>query len=267
MINILGIYEQIKHQKQNDKEFMEDYLKVFFKFSQHKIQAIKSLESKYITATAQFMELIGIQSIESIIDVADENLQCSMSNFAINYKNQDRRVVKSRKMLTTLEIQEFAINTGLYIFCRKPIINPNTNNVLGICITAKPFIVNNLLEVVFNIYRPQQPQSKFLTQYICPRITLGKKQLDVLFCLYIGIKEYKAIANLISLVTGENYTEHLVRAAIKPLYLKFQVNSCDQLIEEVIKHKLYRYFPSTFIKLGSYEITKLPVTVAPMIRH
>lgn len=275
MKNYLNICEKIIKFQVDDDAYIEEYIKSFYSICYNKIGAIKDVDSKYIMATNNFVALVGLNSIGSIIHLTDIQLPCSMANYSKKYKEQDEMIIKYKSSQSYIEIQEFATGIGVYKFTKSPIINPKTNNILGVLINVEPFQVTNMMDVMLEMHTKRRNVPLNTNSFGCNKanISLGPKQTEVLFCLSLGIKEDKYIADFIKKVLNIEYGIVHIRDIVRDLLAKFNVCKREELLEEIVKQKLHTSFPLHFLKFGSHyirdatsSIKEIKKTTNPTIR-
>ena len=259
MKNYLSIFEEVINCSVDDDAYMESYVRGCYSIYSNKIGAIKDINSNFIMATNGFAELVGLKSISAIINLTDQQLPGSLSKYAKEFKRQDELIVKQRLPQSFIEIQEFGTGIGVYRSTKSPIINPKTNNVIGILLSVEPFQVTSMMDIMLEMHtkkRNSTQQSNANTfVYNKTNISLGPKQAEILFCLSLGIKEDKYIAEFIRKVLNVEYDIVNIKSNLKVLMSKFNVYSRDQLLEKIVSQKLHTLLPLHFLKFGSYYIS------------
>ena len=79
-----------------------------------------------------------------------------------------------------------------------------------------------------------------------------------MFCLSLGIKEDKYIAEFIRKVLNIEYDVVNIKSTLKVLMAKFNAFSRDQLLEKIVSQKLHTLLPLHFLKFGSHYISDAP---------
>jgi len=101
---------------------------------------------------------------------------------------------------------------------------------------------------------PIKLKSNSINKDLQNQITLGEKQMEVLFCLALGLQDDKSIAGFISKVRNTICNPVSIKRCVQVLFKKFDVQSRDSLIDFIISEKIYAKIPNNFIKKGSYII-------------
>jgi DNA-binding CsgD family transcriptional regulator len=183
---------------------------------------------------------------------------------AININNRDltevqttvRAIIRKQdeEIKDSLEERMFLfidIYTRIGLVRKRPIINPSTNNFVGIVGAIKPFSMPNFLSLIYKMHGidfglNNKEQSKRL------KFKLTERQHMVLF-LYLNKYSNTEISFIISLITNKMSVSR-VNDHLENLKYLFQVNSKEQLIEKAISLQYHLLVPRKFLKVGSYPL-------------
>lgn len=248
MLNFLQIWNNQKSKQLPDKKFLEEFVLAFYEIFANEMASIKNNQSQYIATTTGFANLIGV-SVQDIISKTDAEIPSKFSKYAELFYEYDRAVERLKKSMSFLDINEYANSTCAYVFNKKPVINPHTNNVLGVLYYVQQYKVTNLLNMLRKMHNP-----KSKTYHVGSPIKLGTKQSEVLFCILLGVKGDKVIANFINEIKGSGYTQQTVSNAIKELYKKFDTNDRYSLLQQAIAQNFHLQIPKSLVKYGRYVL-------------
>lgn len=129
---------------------------------------------------------------------------------------------------------------------KKPIISPSSGKVIAVIDELKEFSINYGITQFIKLmnYTSGSATAKQISQ----PIVLTKREKEILFLLSLG-KSPKNIAEFISKIENKILTPATVTATInKHLYLKFNVNSTSELIEQAVLLDLLDNIPGSFIR-------------------
>lgn len=255
-IDYIQILANHKKDSLADHQFLKSYLESFYKIYAHEIAYIKNIDSKYVGATSSFAKLVGVKPLDIIMST-DFQLPC-ISNHAEFYNNYDKIIWNQKKQMTFLDINEWATGTDMYIFHKKPIINPYSGNVVGIFCYGEKYKNNNLLKTFLDMHRTHHKKHYHIYDTSTTKINLGAIQSEILFCMLLGFKEDKIITQFINNIKNSSYTKVTVNNAMKELFKKFNTNSRDKLIQLAFSENYHLNIPKTFVKYGSYLIDMAP---------
>lgn len=159
------------------------------------------------------------------------------------------QLLQDRKMQTSFYFYSKYEEIHNYQVCKRALINPATNNVVGILI--------NSVKVTLNAHR------KFILQEFSG-LTTGQRDLfnqslsilqkQIIFCLLIGINNRKEIANTLSLTTGNHISENQIKNSLQVLYHSFKCSSVSQLVNLVLIGQIPFEIPANTFPPGNYLI-------------
>ncbi|AUR52959.1 helix-turn-helix transcriptional regulator [Aquella oligotrophica] len=134
---------------------------------------------------------------------------------------------------------------------KSPIINPSTNNFVGILGSAQSFMLPNVLDIIYKINGVNfglinKEQSKPLKYELTPR------QHMILF-FYLNKYSYSEVSIIMSTL-GYKISAGRVNNHLENLKYIFAVKTKEQLIEKAISLKYHLFIPRQLLKVGSYEL-------------
>jgi len=235
----------------SDQEFFEFYCKaanVTFNNGENEVIFIKNaiLEFSYLSPSyLKNLDPNGIIKLDQ-----DNRILTSSDDFHLQ-----RAIKQDLEIKETLTAQDFIyidIYNRVGLIHKRPIINPATNNFVGIIGTVRPFYMPNILSLIYKIHdvtigmlnsSKAQP----------PKYQITDRQQMVLF-LYLNKFSNTEIATIISLVS-EKISKNRVNDHLQNLKYIFNVTTKEQLIEKAISLNYHRLIPRGFLKPGSYPIT------------
>lgn len=255
MLDFLQIWNNQKRKQLPDKEFLEEFVLAFYEIFFNEMASIKNNKSQYIATTTSFANLIGV-AVQDIILKTDAEIPSKFSKYADLFYEYDRAVEQLKKPISFLDINEYFNSIGAYVFHKKPVINPHTNNVLGVLYYVEQYKVTNLLNMLRKMHNP-----KSKIDHVGRPVKLGTKQSEVLFCILLGIKGDKVIAHFINEIKGSCYTQQTVSNAVKELYKKFDTNDRYSLLQQAIAQNFHLQIPISLVKYGRYVLERSVIDI------
>ncbi len=191
-----------------------------------------------------------------------------LSQEALGKKIKDIKIV-SQAMCKEIETQELnIIATGKsedhlfhftygkqytsYIMRKWPLINPATNDIVGILILATKFDVLQSRRLFLNymlrkVYKAQQASDMRLTE----------QQRQIVACLLLGFHSRKEIALLLSGITNTYHSEIRIRSELHTLYQQLNCNNIGELLNLIaVAEGMQLNIPGVIVPDGSLKIEK-----------
>ena len=148
----------------------------------------------------------------------------------------------SPEVLDEIEMQELSIiankqfkstifnytNSGIYknyLMYKRPLINPSTNNVVGILIFSvifDPMIVRKFVNK-FILPKPKAIQHTYNVQ-------LTEQQHFIITCLLLGFHSRKEIASILGNATNKIYSEDQIKDVLRVLYRKLNCENTNDIV-------------------------------------
>lgn len=249
---LLGIGNQFL----SDEEYLEQKILSIYRFKSDTVCGIKDHDSVYIASSNASAKLLGFCEVKKIVGKKDEDIPCKLARDAEIFFMQDREIEQTRSTRHYLNTYEY-FSGVLPLKCSKtPIINPATNNVLGVYYEGNQLLINNILQIIFDLHGNRFGYYSSLYLGNNPKqFNLTNREQEVLYCICLGFSTRKAIANLLSYIHNrEIRVNTIVDEVFKGLYRKLPCKSTAQLLEFAVANKLYLHIPKQFIPLGTFEM-------------
>lgn len=172
-------------------------------------------------------------------------IQKYTDEIALKQDTQIKNTLKGRSYLYV------DIYDRIGIIRKRPIINPDTNNFVGILGLVKPYTMPNILATIYKInginFGLVNKTAKNPLRY-----ELNEKQNMVLF-LYVNKYSNAEISEILTIL-GHKMSKTRVNDHLESLKFIFHVKTKEQLIEKAIALDYHLLIPRKFLKIGSYEI-------------
>jgi hypothetical protein len=242
----------------SDIEYFERTIIDMYRFNSNKICIIKDPNSVYAAVSPVFANMIGC-SIETALNKKDEEIPYrNVAELAETFYKQDREVIKSKTSKHMLDVINY--NTGLAILkvVKKPIINPATDNVLGVFYSATEFKVNTVLSTILSLYGSRFGQDHsgidISPSEVLNNSNLSELEFDILYCICLGINTTGSITQLLSCIYNSVIDDTQIDKVFKSLYEKLSCSNHLQLLEIAIANKLHLKLPRKLLPFGSFDL-------------
>lgn len=247
----------------NDKDYFLKYKQSFemiFLSNTDDCAFIKDSNLKYQAITLKQMKMFGLKSSKEILgktfaDIAKHCLFCDEKLIAQLIK-QDLLIQQTKKRKIYLEILYYNGDSKIYVHYKNPIINPDTNNCVGIRGQMNNLILPHIIKFLFKMHgaknllivHKNNSKKNFFEEY-----PLTSSQRMVLF-LALNNYSYSEIAILLN-EFGHQITPVRVNDYLEQLKFIFHVRNKNQLIEKAIGLNFHTLLPDElFNKFISLEI-------------
>ena len=213
---------------------------------------IKDISSINVYCSKYFADVIGMPVSEIIGKVY---LMPHFDQFLDIALDEDSKVIKSRESHIFLKINKFHNVLKPLIFIKSPIINPSTQNVVGILFQAFEYgVANNFHQQISNLY------NEFLinTKKLCAiKLSKREKQVVFFFLAHLGSQE---IADMLYQLENKRITKSTVDSVFTDqLYLKFNVTNRVALYKKLLELDYDKFIPQEILISSSTPLEKVKI--------
>ncbi|AUR52321.1 hypothetical protein [Aquella oligotrophica] len=239
----------------SDEEYFNQYLKSFTLFHDGApdiISFIKDNQFAYRGISKGFNQFITVNNVTIEIGQTDLQLNLAKEHPTIiqtihdyNCQIRDLRVVKTFIYITKL--------SNLHVVRKYPIINPATNNFLGIYACFSKYVSPHPVKSIFMINEGKalinikKDQKKI-------NFELSERQKMVLY-FYLHRYSYADISKIMSSL-GHVISASRVNDHLSNLKYIFSVRSKQELLDKAFALNYHLCIPRTLLKLGVFEINE-----------
>lgn len=224
------------------------------------IATIKNHEFKLTSVTPSYINFINdihkskLQEKEILSNSLAEitsKLETNNENILQDIELEEVEIKSTRKNIRSIQI--FNNHPKVYIVFKRPIINPTTNNFIGILTHISTLAMPNILKILLKINR-KPTHNLANNNYKHDRLDykLTEKQHIVLF-LYLHRYSAADISSILGLLdykmSNSRINDHL-----ESLKFIFRVKTKDQLIEKALAMDYNLIIPRALMKEGSYRL-------------
>lgn len=161
----------------------------------------------------------------------------------------EQQLIQDRKMQTSFYFYNKNQEIRNYVVCKRALVNPATNAVVGILINSEKIMPNMhrkfIMQEFSGLVKPA-PDSV--------NMNLTALQKQILFCLLIGINNRKEIASTLSRTTETHVSENQIKNSLQGLYHTFKCSSTSQLVNLVLIEQIPFEIPANTLPPGNYLI-------------
>ena len=244
----LKSYQQVK--TKSDRRFLTSYLGSFHLYYQTELVAIKDTANKYLTATLEYAMLMGFNTVEGLINIGYSQKNLSYADYMDIFHLQDLRVVEQKQDIYCLNNLEYNGKLESVLCHKKPVINPDTGNVVAIRLIAQKPMVISPVQLFLTAHKIKKNQLLSLGNFAKTKINLTQRQHLVLF-LTINRYSQGDIANFFILLK-DKMSVATVASTLYRLRERFNVTNNEDLINKSIQLGMHIKVPQMLLKKGSF---------------
>lgn len=212
--------------------------------------AIKDINFNYIAMTEAYAKEFEI----TIKQDCDKYLSTNTNHklFTTEIKEHESKIINNLEVQDSVFIYKPSTfqKPLSYIMRKRPIINPSTNDVLGIFIAAKQHQVGSFraqfLRHMFSLNKSNNIQ--------ITKNQLSDEQQRIILCLLYGYQSRKEIADIISENSSQQVNTIKIKNLLSSLYDKFECSTLSQLLQEIAKQPLEFNFIMDLVEEGNYLV-------------
>lgn len=228
-----------------DRQFMQFVINNCNQIFNGEMIAVKNLSLEYIAISEEY-------AVE--FDLNNSHLGRKIVS-AINDEKEQIILQQEQEILEKHSKQDsifFYQKNGKTNYCgirKRQLVNPFTNNIVGLLIVAGKFRPGLLRKYYLKLFVPPK---KILEINKEQKLTNNEQQ--IIFALLLGFHSRKEIASMLSNITNEEINEIKVKNRLNALYQKFNCSNISQLLTLISNDQISLEFPSDIFASGNYPI-------------
>lgn len=237
-----------------DTEYFDKYCesaKFVYESGGREVVFIKDNTSKFCYLSAGYVDgfLEGLNSDGLGSSNSLEDHQDKISTYFRSQTASFEAAIEQDEEVKSLRKEKFFIYVDRFdqigLIRKSPIINPFTNNVVGIIGYIIPFILPNISQLLYRVNNINHPIVNKRLNY-----EMTTKQHMVLF-LAVHNFSYTEISKVMTKI-GYSISPGRVNEHLESLKFIFRVKSKEELIRKGLALSYHLYIPRGFLKSGSY---------------
>lgn len=189
------------------------------------LSAIKNTMLEYIAFSKPFADTFLLD--ESFL--GQQNFLQNKRKINDEIKLQEQQVLENKKLIDSVYQFKQDLETKLYVMRKRPLINPSTDDCVGIIIFAIKMDLTSQRKLMAKHILGLSPD-----KYVISSTNLTEKQQQVINCLLLGFHKRKEIAAILGKVTHKQYNEGQIKTVLEGLYEKFSCSSFSELITLIV---------------------------------
>ena len=241
----------------SDKQFFGSYVESFNNLYTYdeEIIYIKDNESKFCGVSQGLLKLFNLSDSTAILGKAGAALRypLGISNMERQFNEQDQQVKSKKKSMVYLDILEYPDGVIPLVVKKFPIINPQTNNVVGLRAQISDLVIPNIIKLLFKVHGIKG----LLFNHKYKKFDFDEYQLNDMqhMVLFLCINNYSySEISLLLCSFGHEITPNRVNDFIDQLKTIFRVNTKTQLAEKAIGLDFHTFLPRSLLKFSTLEI-------------
>lgn len=219
---ILDKYKFNQSIVQTDSEYLVEQIQHIRDIFSNETIALKNTNLEYLAFSRMFADTFGFD--ERILDSANDLDPSNKSQREVI--GLERQVILNKVANDSTYQFKLDKQTNIYLMRRRPLINPSTNNCVGILIIARRIdpAVNRRVILKYFMGKSEVGMSEPLTTEVT------EYQQQIINCMLLGFYQRKEIALMLKNMTNVESSEWQIKRQIQDLYQKFRCNSPSELI-------------------------------------
>lgn len=220
--------------KLSDEEYLAFQVSQLTNMFSREKAAIKNIDLEYIAFTNHFADEFDFD--ETCLGQTTQQIAEQTPEAAKQIHQQEMEIITTQLHKSVLFFRKADSYNICFMMRKFPLINPSTQNIVGILITAKRMNImkfrNLLSKHIFrrNIEPPMEVEKQ-----------LNEKQLLIVTCLLLGFHKRKEIANLLNRSFMKGVNEIQIKNSLQTLYDRYKCNSTMELIELISNSDNFEY--------------------------
>ncbi|TXJ00591.1 MAG: hypothetical protein E6Q32_06220 [Neisseriales bacterium] len=177
-------------------------------------------------------------------------------HFAEQNEFDKEKIIKQRQKIRTLAVTEYHGIVQPFSLEKSPLINPDTNNVVGIyCYYEKLSFSSLQLQILRSLDIYKYSYDVDIAKY---KLTQREKEAIFLFLAGLGSED---IASILAIVEGHNISKSAIDSLFRnQLFVKFEVYSRKALFDKLLNLGFDHYIPQSLL-------TKVELTIPELITY
>ena len=162
-------------------------------------------------------------------------------------------IIKQRKSVRNFVIADFDNKLQPFLLYKSPLINPDTNNVVGIFCTYSTF---SFIKIQFQIMRSLELLDYAYDTDIA-QFNLTTREKEAIFLFLSGLSSQN-IADVLSKISNRNVSKSTIDSLFRDqLFLKFEVYNREGLFQKLLNLGFDRFVPAELLTKVELPVTEL----------
>lgn len=223
---ILNQYQSAPIHSQSNEEYLITQVwqlkHIFF----NEISAIKNINLEYLAFSKPFAEAFKFD--ETLLDRPISALTMVDQEII----QQERQILIDKVLHDSIYQFKPEPNIEMYLMRKRPLINPETGDCVGILILAAKLDMAKQRRIVLRYLLGKQINADSV---IAPA-EFTEQQQQILSCMLLGFQQRKDIARILEAMTGKQCDEVRIKNQLQALYQKHNCGSLNELMNLVVSN-------------------------------
>lgn len=205
------------------------------------IVGVKNIDSDHVYVSPSLQRLTGIKF----------NPEHPQISFWIHYSVEDIRkddlwIMENRKTKSFLVVDKFGGEIIPRIFVKRPLINPDTNNLIGVFYQSFDYTQFNIIQEISRLFS-KKVETKASVDEVSTEYKLSPRQKQVVF-FFLSNLNSQEIADFISTLNKKSITKSTIDSIFsEQLYDKFDVVNRIELRQKLLDLGFDKMIPKNLI--------------------
>ncbi|HLX53741.1 MAG TPA: hypothetical protein VKR58_07360 [Aquella sp.] len=221
-------------QNYDDQKFLKQFIDAIDIISEalpKQMIGIKDVNSIHVYCSRYFLE--EVLAIDASKIIGKLFIQCEPERFSPvdEIIAEDQGIISRRKPQAFLKLNNFNDGIKPRIIIKSPIINPSTNNVVGLIYQGMDWSLINFNQQLIKAHQLFKPLNKDKSNL--PKLTKREKQIVFFFLAKLGSQE---IADILYTIENKHISKSTIDSIfIDRLYIKFGVTNRQALYDKLLQ--------------------------------
>lgn len=209
----------------SDEEYLLNQLWLLKHIFYNEIAAVVNTRLEYLGISNQFSEIFNCGS-----EILGRKFSIyNNSDLALKIEESECKIIQEKVFHESVYQIKQGNEIRLYYIRKRPIINPGTNNCVGIFISAALLNLAQHSNIIHRVMSGRQDKVDVVFKE-----ELSEEQHQIIACLLMGFHQRKEIAYILQNLTSKEYSDRQIKYFLTKLYQKYNCSSITELIELII---------------------------------
>ncbi len=224
-----------------------DALELITTASPHQMFGVKNCDSEMIYYSKNYADFLGIEP-SAILGKVTYSMLYDSPDIETIIRDEDSSIINGRKPVRFLKINRINGNLKPYVCIKSPLINPATQNVVGILLQGLEISALNLNHEIIRSYLNFNT-ARGENKELLPFLTRRERQVVFFFMNQLTSQE---IADIIFKIEGKKISKSTIDSLFNDqLYIKFNVGSRIALYKKLEQLGYDKLIPSDVLSSTS----------------
>ncbi|MDD3266003.1 MAG: hypothetical protein PHC75_02335 [Burkholderiales bacterium] len=238
-----------------DDKFLSIFIDSFDIHYSTQMVGLKDLNNSFLIVSEPYAQHMGMHRSELTkvcqrAKASNISLDLDARDIVIHQKYE--HVIKNKQSVKYIDIHNRDGNTHAFVFTKSPLINPSTDNVVGVIHKLDKFSVP-YIQHIFTQTNTNNSMDLNTTEF-------SDRERIILFFMSLGITNYKQIADIMTaLRDGEEITHDNIKYSVKKLLKITDTCFYNDMLNSLASSGYIFDVPESFLTKGKFFIGQLDI--------